>query len=77
MMAVFIGTGIRNFPNDDYTYHKLDTIIVYANKDSDTLFFVIDNRGDTIDHFLSLKGKRLSKGLCDYLFSIADSLKEE
>lgn len=74
LISILIGTNWKSKQNG--TVHHLDTVM-FLGSQNDTMYFVINENGDTVDWFTYWDGKKLDRGLCDYLNSLANSLKEE
>lgn len=56
--------------------HHFDTLMFLGNA-NDTIYFVVNENGDTVDWFMYWDGEKLDRNLCDYLYKLADSLKGE
>ena len=74
ILSIVLGIGWRSFFQKQEEH--LDTVL-FIGEMNDSMYFVVNENHDTVDWFMYWDGKKLDRNLCDYLYKLADSLKDE
>jgi hypothetical protein len=73
MLSFVIGIGRRPFYKQQEDH--LDTLLFVSNS-NDTMYFVINENGDTVDWFMYWDSMKLDRRAMDYLYHLPDSFRE-
>ena len=74
ILSIIFGMNWR--AEQESVIHHFDTLMFLGGA-NDTMYFVVNENNDTVDWFMYWDGKKLDRNLCDYLYKLADSLKDE